>query len=1225
MKECIDRILKGQFEYDRGELSFSFLHLELNIHEGEEIEGSFTVTGPKEKLSEGTVSSTEIRMEVLTDSFSGEKSEISYRFHGEGLTGSDVIKGYFRIISNRGEYMLPFTVTVEQPKISSSLGDIRNLFHFANLARTHWDEALHLFYSNQFHYIFKGNDAQYESLYRGLAKENMSQHNMDEFLVAISKKHPVTIECDVQSFEEEAPSQITDRSIVLTKGGWGYAHLKVDFEGDFLYGEKNYLTDDDFLGSKAYLHFRIDPQFLHGGRNFGCIKIYNEYTHIKIPVTVSTVDFDEKKHSSYVRKKRLTHELLRSYLAFRGRRVSSRQWMADTGKLISRMFTEDPDDIEFKLYGVHFLITAGRLSQGQYILEQIMPEIDRLARIGNEYGQQTYCYYLYLQTLISREESDIQRATELIEEVFKRHPDNWRIAWILGYVSDEYSLNPQNKWMLLQSQYERGCNSPIVYMDAFTILKNKPDLFLRIDDFTISVLEFAADQGILTIPVMEQVIYLSGNARSYDKRLVKILKACYQSQESDDALLSLCSLLMKGERCDKESYTWYRKGALKQLRLTRLYEYYMMSLPEDEDGRAIEDIPRVVLMYFSYQSSLPWDKNALLYRYIYEHKDDYPELYESYRFQIEKFLVGEIEKKHISPALGWLYEHVVTAQMIDAQNAQKFLAILYTCRIVVEDPDIREVIVIYDKCRSQMHYDVVGRICDLPLYGSEYTILLADANGDRHAASAPYTITKLMNPRDLISLTTPYIQSGTENLDQFLCELGRSAYTITLENASRYRDLADSDVIREDVRAQIRSDLIRFYYENDFMRQLSEYLNIIEPEKLTQRQRGEMLELMVLTGMFEKAIKWLRRYGCYNIDPKIIMRLCGRAFDYQRDYGDMVLSEIAWYAFQQGKYDEPTLLFLCNCFKGTIREMRDLFKASESYGMENRDLMERILEQMLYTGSYLGDHVELYKNYVRTGAYPDLEIAYLSQCCYDYMVRDKVTEPYIYSRIEALYKSGALLPLVTKMAYLKFYAYADPIEREVVVKNLESYKKDNGITRNNEICKAFLKDLMSQDLYFGFFKNYATLSSMMYSFADRTILEYHTRPNIRCKVHYLLITDENTDDTGEYQVCDLRQMYDGIYATSFIVFYGEQIQYYITEEPEERLDENGHVKPQKLTESGVLSVTDENFTAGLRQGMYGLINDMMMSEALNDDRAQFKLASEYFKNKFLVEEFFKPV
>jgi hypothetical protein len=41
--------------------------------------------------------------------------------------------------------------------------------------------------------------------------------------------------------------------------------------------------------------------------------------------------------------------------------------------------------------------------------------------------------------------------------------------------------------------------------------------------------------------------------------------------------------------------------------------------------------------------------------------------------------------------------------------------------------------------------------------------------------------------------------------------------------------------------------------------------------------------------------------------------------------------------------------------------------------------------------------------------------------------------------------------------------------------------------------------------------------------------------------------------------------------------------------------------------------------------MYGLINDMMMSEALNDDRAQFKLASEYFKNKFLVEEFFKPV
>lgn len=1176
-------------------------------------------------MSEGTVSSTEIRMEVLTDSFSGEKSEVSYRFRGEGLSGGDVIKGHFRIISNRGEYMLPFSVTVEQPKISSSLGDIRNLFHFTNLARSSWDEALHLFYSNQFHYIFKGNDAQYESLYRGLAKENMSQHNMDEFLVAINKKHPVTIECDVKSFEEEAPKEIVDRSIILTKGGWGYAHLKVDYEGDYLSGEKNYLTDDDFLGSKAYLHFRIDPQLLHSGNNYGCIKIYNEYTHIEIPVTVSTVDYDEEKHKSYIRKKRLTHELLRSYLAFRGRRVSSRQWMADTGKLISRMFTEDPDDIEFKLYGAHFLITAGRLGQGQYILEQIMPEIDRLARLGTEYGQQTYCYYLYLQTLISREESDIQKATELIEEVFKRHPDNWRIAWILGYVSDEYSLNPQNKWLLLQGQYERGCNSPIVYMDAFTILKNKPELFLRIDDFTISVLEFAADQGILTIPVMEQVTYLAGNVRNYDKRLYKILKASYESQESDEALLSLCSLLMKGERCDKESYTWYKKGAAKQLRLTRLYEYYMMSLPEDEDGKAIDDIPRVVLMYFSYQSNLPWTKNAVLYRYIYEHMDDYPELYESYRFQIEKFLVAEIEKKHISPALGWLYEHVVTAQMIDAQNAQKFLSLLYTCRIVVEDPDIKEVIVIYDKCRSQMHYDVVGKVCNLPLYGSEYTILLADANGDRHAASAPYSITKLMNPRDLISLTTPYIQSGTENLDQFLCELGRSAYTITLENVSRYRDLADSDVIREDVRAQIRSDLIRFYYENDFMRQLSEYLNIIEPEKLTQRQRGEMLELMVLTGMYDKAVKWLRRYGCYNIDPKIIMRLCGRAFDAQKDYGDIVLTEIAWYAFHLGKYDEPTLLFLCNSFQGTIREMRDLFKASESYGMENRDLIERILVQMLYTGSYLGDHVDIYRNYVRTGTYLDLEMAYIAQCSYDYMVRDKVTEPYIYSRIETLYKNGALLPLVAMMAYLKFFAYADPMDREIAAKSFGTEQKETGVSRNNEICKAFLKTLMSKDLYFEFFKNYTSLSSVMHTFADRMILEYHTRPHIRCRVHYMLITEAGGEDSGEYQVRDLKEMYDGIYDASFILFYGEQLQYYITEEPEQRLDENGHIKPQKLTESGILSIADESFSEGSRKGIYGLINDVMMSEALSDDKAQFKLVSDYYRNKFLVEEFFKPV
>ena len=49
------------------------------------------------------------------------------------LKEGDVIKGNFHIISNQGEYTLPFSVMISHFVLDSSLGSIKNLFHFTNL------------------------------------------------------------------------------------------------------------------------------------------------------------------------------------------------------------------------------------------------------------------------------------------------------------------------------------------------------------------------------------------------------------------------------------------------------------------------------------------------------------------------------------------------------------------------------------------------------------------------------------------------------------------------------------------------------------------------------------------------------------------------------------------------------------------------------------------------------------------------------------------------------------------------------------------------------------------------------------------------------------------------------------------------------------------------------------------------------------------------------------
>ena len=133
MKEVINRLLEEHFEDGKSSLDFSCTNIELSIEKGETKEGSFRIYSRQGSLTKGLVYTTDNRMECLTTQFVGNDEEIAYRFHGENVREGEEIKGEFSIISNHGEYSLPFTVQVEKKELAFSLGEVKNLFHFACL------------------------------------------------------------------------------------------------------------------------------------------------------------------------------------------------------------------------------------------------------------------------------------------------------------------------------------------------------------------------------------------------------------------------------------------------------------------------------------------------------------------------------------------------------------------------------------------------------------------------------------------------------------------------------------------------------------------------------------------------------------------------------------------------------------------------------------------------------------------------------------------------------------------------------------------------------------------------------------------------------------------------------------------------------------------------------------------------------------------------------------
>ena len=87
------------------------------------------------------------------------------------------------------------------------------------------------------------------------------------------------------------------------------------------------------------------------------------------------------------------------------------------------------------------------------------------------------------------------------------------------------------------------------------------------------------------------------------------------------------------------------------------------------------------------------------------------------------------------------------------------------------------------------------------------------------------------------------------------------------------------DKIEESMKQEIRMMLLDFYYEKDRMRELDDYLLVLTPEDMALHDRKKIIRYMVIRGMYEEAYKWVRRFGPYHVDAKVLLKLCSRLLD----------------------------------------------------------------------------------------------------------------------------------------------------------------------------------------------------------------------------------------------------------------------------------------------------------------------------------------------------------
>lgn len=1183
MEKVLEDYRNGQFHYEAGSLEFSCPRLELTIQKNKTAEGSFTVWCNPKRPVRGYVVSDNRRMQCPTAYFEEHTAQIEYLFDGTGLEEGEVLKGEISVISSQGEYYLPYVVTVEYFKMESSLGVVKNLFHFANLAKTNWEEAVSLFYRSDFREIFKGNDAQYLTVWQGFQTPHLSPGNVEEFLLEINKKQAIEYITEKTEIFHKDPNGVIEDCVRIEKNGWGYTCLQIKTDGDFLSCRKSTLTENDFLGNSCSLQYYVDADKLHAGNNYGGIVLENAYTSISISVTVTKHKEQKQPARARRQKQYYTLHLMEYYLAMRMDKISSQTWQKKTELLLGEWSSIDHKNVVCQLFLAQLLMAQERYNEARWIL-------DNAADIRSKAVEdvELYCYYLYLNTLDMKEKTQIRTVADKIAQIYRQYPGRWRIAWLLMYVDEEYAKSPSRKWMLLEELFYQNCTSPLIYLEAVSAIEDNPTLLMKLHDFELQVLYFAAKNGLLSEEIIRQVHYAVSRVREYIPQLHVILTACYEQMQDDETLQAICTHLIKGSQTQPQHFEWYRLGVERELHITRLYEYFMMSVDENYLG----EIPKRVLLYFVYKSSLTWRQKAYLYAYIVRHEAEYPELYRTYLPDMEQFIQEQLQKQHVNKHLIYLYKKLLTREMLH-KYANEIMPLLFTKRIHTDNPHMKRVIVRYEKKVTESSYALTDGETYVPLLGEEYKLFLEDEDKNRYRAGIEYETTRLLSAGAAIREAQPYV-SGYLEFDLYVCCGNRHYLSVEEENEANYRRLSESAEIERGFRCSLQTQLVEYYFREDKMFLLDDLLEKLIPAHFSKRDRAALIRYLALREKYDRAYEWVERYGAEEVDVKTMLRLCARMLKEGGLYGRPQMGEIAWAVFQKGKYNEAVLLYLMNYFRGSTRQMRNIWKAARDFDTDTREFTERMLVQMLFADTFVAEKTEIFLEYVKQGPRPEIEEAFLAGMSFEYFVKNRVMEKEIWQEVARIQSGGWELPDIVGLAYLKWL----------------SQRKEELTQQQKETAADLLKQQMHKKRVFAFFKEFQDIAQVHNLFQDKTFLEYQARPDSRVILHYLTEGELTTKD--EYYKEEMKHMYGGIFVKTFVLFFGENLQYYITEENDGK---------EQLTESGTL--TNSEMGREHADSRYSVLNDIVTALTLQDYETADAMLREYGQTEAAVQKLFK--
>lgn len=1177
----IGQIAAGRFNGTKPILAFSEETIDLSVIEGRSEAGSFVIESTNQIKICGIVYSTNPRMECLNPHFEGEKVRIRYQFNSKGLTEGDACEGKFVIVCNQIEYSLSFCARITRLYAEASTGAVKSLDDFTRLAASNWDEAYHLFYNRNFLNTIPYDNVYERLTYEGFACARPSGQNMEEFLIGVNKKQPVSISVDKSEEIFMASKEPQSGCFTITKDNWGYTEIRLRTDCEFIKLSKPVLTLDDFIGKTYLYEYIIDASAMHAGRNFGRIYIDGVYQSFTIDITAGVRDDDGSISDIAVTKdiKECMVGIMELYTSFRLKRIVTGVWANETISILNHLHALVPDEHMYELMKAQAFIINRQRQEAKWILDDFKhSNPDKKAPIWG--------YYLYLMTLLEREPSYVDNMTHEVELIFYENPDSVLLFWVLLFLRDQYFDDSAGKLKDIKYWVLRGCSSPYLYIEAYYLISQDPYLIKELSVFELRILSWAVKEKALTKELAGAIFEAVDLAGGFDNRVYELLTAAYEICPEAEYVGIICSYLIKGHKNDTCFHKWFELGIENKLRLTGLYESYLLTM----DDRQISPVPKIIQMYFSFDNKLPYRKLAVLYNNIIAAKETEPEVYHKYRKAMGRFAMDQAQLRHIDDNLAVLYEDMLELGFINEELSAAFSDIIYTHKLIVFDKRIVRAIIYQNEMKEPQIVPVTDQCAYFELFSNDYVILFEDSRGYRYVKSISYRLQRLMDAEKYldrcISLSPDrpqYIVSHFKHV--------RDYSDFTKDDLKLFKPVFYSESFSDSYKAVMGYRILKYCQLHDYEDYVRPFLQSINFDTLQKNARKYLIDMLVSNRLYEKAYDMAMEYGIDMLAAASKVVLCENALKVQHVDDDFMV-QLAISAFKTGKYSDLVLKYLCENYTGPTDELINLWHAADKFSISSMKLDERILEQGIYTQIEPEKISDIFMEYYKRAGNEKLILAYISLVAHGYLHSGGCKADFIFDIIEKRFIGNRTLNDACQLALLKHFAEKTDITQAEL-----------------EIEDTLLKYYIYNNMYFDFFARLDYRLLEKYFIYDKAFLQYESTPGTHVVLHY-----SRDEDGEEFNSEDMVEMYDGIYVKTFVIFFGELIRYYITEE---------HDNSIEVKESNRL--TCNNIPGDNDHSRYNLINEMIISDTLSDETTLKSNIDEYKRLDAATKQLFKLI